>query len=200
MRFRMAAASAAFALSLGLAACEQPVTSVSNNVAQAAERIPDEPGVANIGNAVAEVPNAPSSPQEFVVQLAASDQFEILSGQLAMQKGQSDAVKGMGEMLVEEHRKSSEELKAVLAASNAPVQLPSGLTPELQARLQALQGVNGAEFDRRWLAEQIAAHQQTYALLNGFLGASEPSALKTHAAKANGVIQKHLNELNQVRL
>lgn len=198
MRKALLVMGSALGLSLGVAACDQPGTTVSNNVAGTPDGGPDEPGVKNLGAAAAP-PSAPQTNADFVTALAASDLFEIEAGKLAQQKGQSSEVKGFGRMLQEEHRKSSEELKALLAKSNPPVTLPTTLPPDLQARLQQLQGLTGEQFDQRWMAEQKASHQETLALLNGYLAVAEPGPLKDHAAKATGTVQKHLNEFNQGR-
>lgn len=198
MRKALLVLGSTLGLTLGLTGCQQPGTTVSNNVAGTPDGGPDEPGVENLGAAAAPTPD-PQSPAQFVTALAASDLFEIEAGKLAQEKGQSAQVKGFGEMLVEEHSKSSEELKALLARSNPPVAPPTALPADLQARLQQLGGLSGDEFDRRWMAEQTASHQQTLALLNGYLATAEPGPLKDHAAKATGTVQKHLNEFNQGR-
>ena len=198
MRKALLVMGSSLGLSLGVAACDQPGTTVSNNVAGTPDGGPDEPGVENLGAAAAP-PSAPQTNADFVTALAASDLFEIEAGKLAQQKGQSAEVKGLGRMLQEEHRRSSEELKALLAKSNPPVTPPTTLPPDLQARLQQLQGLTGEQFDQRWMAEQKASHQETLALLNGYLAVAEPGRLKDHAAKATGTVQKHLNKFNQGR-
>lgn len=196
MHLKIMAVGSVLALSLGTAACQQPTTGVTNNVAGSPEEFPDEPGVENMGSAAVPA-GAPQTPAAYVTAITASDLFEIQSGQLAKQKGQSDRVKSLGSMLVDEHTKSSNELKAVLAQSNPPVTPPTSLPADMQARLQSLQGLSGEQFDQRWLAEQTVAHQQTLAAVNGFLAQAEPGPLKDHASKATGVIQKHLNELTR---
>jgi putative membrane protein len=195
MNNRLAASGAVLALLLGVAACEQPGTTVSNNVAGTPDGGADEPGVQNLGAAAGQ-----AVPTDLVTALAASDMFEIEAGKLAQAKGQDAAIKGLGGMLVEEHTKASNELKALLAQSNPPISPPTTLPPELQTKLQQLGGLSGAEFDRRWLAEQTASHQQTLTKVNAFLAAAQPGPLKDHAAKATGIIQKHLNEFNHTSL
>lgn len=198
---RLTLVAATGTLTLALAGCDQPGTTVSNNVAQADEAIPDEPGVANLpGSNLASGAPMPMDAQQAVTAMAGSDLFEIASGRLAQEKGQSSEVKSLGAMLVEEHGKAAEEMKAMLANANLPVQLPAAPPPELQARLDALRGLEGAEFDRRWLSEQVAAHQQALTNVNGFLAGAQPGPLKTHAAKVTGIVQKHLNQLGQTQL
>ena len=198
MRTAFLVLGSALGLSLGLTACEQPGTTVTNNVAGTPDGGADEPGVENL--AASDVArSAPQSPAQFVTAIAASDRFEIESGNLAQQKGQSDRVKDLGKMLAEEHTELSNELKARLAKSSPPVTTPIDLPPDLRARLQQLESLSGEQFDQRWMAEQTASHQQTLALLNGYLAVAEPGPLKDHAAKATGTVQKHLYELNQSR-
>jgi putative membrane protein len=187
----------AVALALGAAACKQEGTSVSANQPQTELAVSDEPGVANLGGNAA-VAGAPMTAQQFAETAAGSDLFEIQSGKLAQAKGSSSAVKGFGEMLVEEHTKSSTELKA--AAAKVPgIALPVVPPPELQAKLDALKGLSGEAFDRQFIADQTASHQQTLAALNAYAATGDAPPLKEFASKATGVVQKHLNELGQIR-
>ena len=188
--------AAAVALALGAAACKQPTTTVSNNVSGSTDQT-DEPGVANLGAAAAPG-GMQMNAQQFAETAAGSDLFEIATGKLAQQKGSSAAVKRFGGMLVAEHTKSSNELKA--AAAKVPgLALPVVPPPELQARIDALQGLSGEAFDRQFLADQTASHQQTLTAVNAYAATGDAEPLKEHAAKSTGIIQKHLNELNQLQ-
>ena len=55
---------------------------------------------------------APSTPG-FVQNAATSDMYEIEAGKIAIQKAQSDTVKTFGQMMVDAHSKTTEELKDV---------------------------------------------------------------------------------------
>jgi putative membrane protein len=190
---RIATLALVTSLSVGVVACKQEQTTAANNVAGTPDGGPDEPGVANLGAAAAPAVNA----QQFAETAAGSDLFEIESGKLAQQKGQSDAVKSFGAMLVDEHTKSSSELKA--AAAKVPgIALPVVPPPELQAKLDGMKSLQGEAFDRQFITEQTASHQQTLAALNAYAGNGDAPPLKEFASRATGVVQKHLNELNQL--
>jgi len=192
---RFAVLASMAALSLAAAACKESGTTASQNEPQAAElNTPDDPGVANMA---APAGTAVAAPQ-FAAQAAGSDLFEIASGKLAQQKGESIGVKEFGEQLVSEHSQSSTELKAALANVRPPVALPSAPPAELQAKLQALQGLSGDQFDQRFIADQIASHQQTLAAVNGYVATGDNPALRDWARKTTGVIQKHLQQLNRM--
>lgn len=193
---RLMSLAAVAALALGAAACKQEGTTVSNNVSGSTDQT-DEPGVANLG-ANAAPGGMRMNAQQFAEAAAGSDLFEIATGKLAQQKGLSAAVKSLGATLVDEHTKASNELKA--AAAKVPgVALPVVPPPALQARIDALKGLQGEAFDRQFLADQIASHQQTLTALNAYAATGEAQPLKEHAAKATGVVQQHLNELNRMQ-
>lgn len=185
----------AAAATLGLAACQQPTTTASQNQPQTQLDVPDEPGVDNLGAAAASgVPTA----AVFAETAAGSNLFEISSGKLGEEKGASGDVRGFGAMLAAEHEKSMNELKAALAGMQPQVMLPSSPPPELQAKLQALQGLSGEAFDRQFIADQIAVHQQSLTALNAYVAGGDNAALRNWASRATGVVQKHLQQLNRM--
>lgn len=185
----------ALVVALAASACSQESTTASSNQPQTDIAISDEPGVANMGAKAAAT--APMTAQQFAETAAGSDLFEIETGKLAQQKGSSAAVKDFGEMLVTEHTKSSTELKA--AAAKVPgVALPVVPPAELQAKFDALKGLSGDAFDRQFIVDQTAAHQQTLATLNAYAAGGDAQPLKEFASRATGVVQKHLNELGQL--
>jgi len=196
-RFVMLASVAA--LTLAATACKESTTTVSQNEPQAAEmNTPDDPPVANLGAGAGAPAGAVTTAAQFAALAAGSDQFEIASGKLAQAKGGSSSVKNFGEQLVEEHTKSSTELKAALAGVRPPVPLPTAPPIELQTKLQSLGTLSGDAFDRQFVADQIASHQQTLAAINAYIATGDNPALRDWARKATGVVQKHLQQLNRM--
>lgn len=182
------------ALTLGTAACKESGTTASQNQPQAAElNVADEPGVENMPASAA----APA-PAAFAATAAGSDLFEIAADKLAQAKGASASVKSFGAELVDEHGKSSAELKAALAKVQPPIALPTAPPPDLQAKLQALQGLSGDAFDKQFIADQIASHQQALAAVNGYIASGDNPALREWARRATGMVQKHLQQLNRM--
>ncbi|WP_300975328.1 DUF4142 domain-containing protein [Sphingomonas sp. LHG3406-1] len=193
-RFLIAAAIG----TLALGACKQSRTSVSNNQTQG---MTDEAPVDNlaVGGTDANLTGAAAATadQVYVQNAAASDMFEIQTSQLALDKASLPAAKTYAQMMIDEHGKSSTELKA--AAAQAGIVVPAALPPEMQARVDALRGLSGADFDRQYLADQRAGHQDTLAKVNSYLAAAPAGPLKDHAARVTGVVQKHLNSLEKIK-
>lgn len=182
---------------LTLAACKQSETSVSNDQTQG---MTDEAQIDNLGGgamANGNMMGAAGPDQTYVTNAAASDMFEIETSRLALDKATVPSLKTYAQMMVDEHGKSSTELKTAAAA--AGIAVPAALPPEQQDKLDALRGLSGAAFDRQYLADQRAGHQETLAKVNSYLASAAPGPLKDHASKLTGVVQKHLNSLEKIK-
>lgn len=181
---------------LALSACKESGTSISNNQTQGQT---DEAAIdnsANMGGAMGMEANA-SADAAYVQNAAASDLFEIETSRLALDKATLPAAKTFAQMMIDEHGKSSAELKA--AAGQAGVPVPTALPADKQAKVDALRTLSGAEFDRQYLADQRSGHQETLAKVNNYLAAAPAGPLKDHASKVSGVVQKHLNSLEKIK-
>ena len=181
---------------LALSACKQSGTTVSNNQTQG---MTDE---AVIDNSAAMDSNMgmaanTSADQAYVQNAAASDMFEIESSRLALDKATVPALKTYAQMMIDEHTKSTNELKPAAQAAGIPG--PSALPADKQAKIDTLGRLSGAEFDRQYLADQRSGHQETLAKVNSYLAAAPAGPLKDHAAKVTGVVQKHLNSLEKIK-
>ena len=181
---------------LSLTACKQQGTSISNNQTQGQT---DEAMVENAPTMDSNMGAAAtgSADQVYVQNAAASDMFEIETSKLALDKAALPSIKTFAQMMIDEHGKSTTELKA--AAGQAGIPVPTALPADLQTKLDALRPLSGAAFDRQYLADQRAGHQDTLAKVNGYLAAAPAGPLKDHAAKVTGVVQKHLNSLEKIK-
>src|SRR3954465_13972328 len=88
--------------------------------------------------------SAPSA-QEFVNKVAISDMFEIQSSQLALAKQADADTKPFAEKMVQDHQKTSSELKALV--DGGKVTLPTALDSQHQKMLDELKAKNGKDFD-----------------------------------------------------
>ena len=191
---KLLAATAVAALSL--AACKQEGTSISNNQTQG---MTDEAMVDNNLNANGNMGMAANASVDatYVQKAAASDMFEVETSRLALDKAAKPSVKTYAQMMIDEHGKSTTELKA--AAGQAGIAVPAALPADKQAKVDALRGLSGAQFDRQYLADQRSGHQETLAKVNAYLAAAPAGPLKDHASKITGVVQKHLNSLEKIK-
>jgi len=129
----------------------------------------------------------------FLPKAAAGNRFEIVTGQLAQQRAQSDAVKALGAMFVTDHTAALQQVTQV--AATLGISLPAGLDPMQQAIVDRLQTLSGAEFDAAWLHAQIQAHRMALRLHLRAAIRGENDAVRTLGQNALPVITKHLGEL-----
>lgn len=130
--------------------------------------------------------------QEFATMAANSDMFEIQSSELALQKAQSAEVKEFAQKMINDHTIASRDLMA--AAEKDGVSVPAEMSTMHEAKVGALGDISGATFDAKYIEEQVAAHNQTLALMTGYAAGGE-GALKAHAAKTAPIIQMHLEHI-----
>lgn len=134
-----------------------------------------------------------ANPIEYANLVAANDRFEIESAERALATSENAEVQALARSIIADHRRSTELLRQAAAQAQPPVTtLLTDYTAEQQAKLDGLNGLSGTEFDRRFLIDQIAAHEEAYALVNDYAQEGEDAAMRQHASTVAGPIQQHL--------
>jgi len=170
------------------AGCGQPAETGPTNGGDAVnETIADD----MTGNAGA--PEAATAGQDFVNAAAASDAFEIESSKLALDRGQSAAIKEFARDMIAAHTESTAKLKAAASGAQPALVPDPALTAEQQAKLSALGGKSGADFDTVYAAEQVAAHEKALAMLQAYADTGTIAPLKDFAAATAPVVKGHLD-------
>jgi putative membrane protein len=132
-----------------------------------------------------------NSADAFVTNAAISDMYEIEAGRLAAEKAKSPEVKAFGETMVKDHTTTSTRLKEVLASANLNMTPPTALDARRQGMVDNLKAASAEEFDKAYLDQQIAAHQETLTLMQSFAEDGDNEALKAFAAETAPKIQQH---------
>ena len=132
---------------------------------------------------------------DFVSEAAASDLFEIQSSQLAASKT-SGNVKTFANEMVADHTKTSSELKPLAEQVNAPA--PANMSSSQQSMLKKLQGLEGHDFERQYVDDQISAHKDAVSLFERYGKGGDNAALKAWAVKTLPALQHHLDMAQQL--
>ncbi len=140
---------------------------------------------------------APSTP-DFVSDVAMSNLYEIEAGQLASEKGQSEAVKAFGRRMVEAHGKASEDLKAIVQTENLKVELPAKLGKRQQGMIDKLNRVKPEDFDKAYAQQQVRVHKRVAELFDDYAEAGDNPALKEFAANALLTIKQHREQAKKL--
>jgi putative membrane protein len=136
----------------------------------------------------------------YLAQAASSDQFEIQSGQLALQASQNLAVRNFANMIIADHTRSTQMLTAAAQSAGVPVPPPTLLPPQ-QAMLDQLRSAGaGPAFDAAFKDAQINAHQQALALHQNYATGGDVPALRATAGQIVPVVQTHLQQAQMLNL
>jgi putative membrane protein len=130
--------------------------------------------------------------EQFAEKVAVSDMFEIESGKLAQQKGKNAEVKKFGEQMVQDHTKTTTELKELINSGKVKATPPSAMDNEHQDKLKQLQSTSGDQFDSAYASAQVKAHEEAVTLFRNYSTSGENAELKNWAAKTLPALQQHL--------
>jgi putative membrane protein len=122
-----------------------------------------------------------SAEVDFVTRAANSNLFAIEESRLALDRTRAPELKTFARQLLDDHKTAEAELQAAAKGSGATI--PTALDQEHQARLKALRGKSGADFDKAYIADQGENHSNALTLYGDYMlwGANEklhPLAIK----------------------
>jgi putative membrane protein len=140
---------------------------------------------------------APSA-SDFAQKVAMSDMYEVEAGKIANQKGQSPQVKGFGQMMVEAHSKTTEDLKSITANEKLKVDLPTKFDSKHQKLIDDLAAASDADFDKTYAKQQVDGHEDAVKLFESYAKDGDNASLKQFAQKMLPVIQDHLTEAKKL--
>jgi putative membrane protein len=129
----------------------------------------------------------------FVTAAATSDMYEVAAGKIALQRSQSAAVKNFAQQMVDAHTKTTETLKGIIAANNIQVTPPAHVDSRRQGMLDNLRGASAADFDHRYISQQIAAHKEADILMRGYAKDGDNSKIQAFAADTDKHVKMHLS-------
>jgi putative membrane protein len=145
-------------------------------------------------------PASTVSSKAFVTKAAQSDMFEIQSSQLVDQSGVKDAsTKSFAQKMIEDHTKTSNELKQTLRDNKAEQNLPSSMSKSQQKMLNRLKGLRGEALGAQYRRDQLDVHQKAVNLFQAYANTGDNEALKAWAAKTLPALEQHLQMAKQLR-
>lgn len=145
-------------------------------------------GALTVSGAMAQTKQADKVSQKFISSAIQGDIAEVDVGKLAQEKGQSDAVKQYGAMLVKDH--GEHQAKAEEVASQLGVTPPTGSGLGSKATYAKLKILSGASFDRSFAKTMVKDHQED---IKEYRKESSKSDAAGKLAKDTlPILQKHL--------
>jgi len=129
------------------------------------------------------------SDKKFVDEAAQVGMAEVKLGQLATEKASSEDVKKFGQMMVDDHTKANDELKAF--AQKKMVDLPTDLGKH-QKTYDKLSKLSGSDFDKEYMEAMVKDHKEDVSEFEKQAARGQDSELKAWAAKTLPTLQMHL--------
>jgi putative membrane protein len=133
---------------------------------------------------------ASTADQTFLQDAIRGNLAEVEMGQLAQQKGRSDAVKSYGRMLVTDHTANNE--KATQLAEQSAIPAPSQPSAKQKADYEMLSKLSGAAFDRQFAKMMVMDHKKDIGMFKRE-AAKKNDPLAQYASDTLPVLQKHLD-------
>ena len=185
---------------IGLIACGGDT---SNTVANANKVVVNtaEKAINTAGNAANTIANTitsatTSKPADFANDAAQGGMAEVELGKLAISKSQNAEIKKFGQMMVDDHTKANNELKALAAKKNLTLPADIGSHKSTKDKLSAL---SGADFDKAYVNEMVSDHEGDLAAFQKQADNGTDPEIKAFAAKVVPVIKKHLDAIKAIQ-
>ena len=135
----------------------------------------------------------PKSTAGFVKAAAMSDMYEIAAAKIALHRSQSDEVRQFAQRMIHDHTQSTDALKHALAQTNLGVMPPDHFDNRHQGMIDDLRAAYDKDFDRRYMDQQVAAHEEARTLLKGYAGSGDNPEIKHFAGKILPTVEMHLS-------
>ncbi|GLK69644.1 DUF4142 domain-containing protein [Hansschlegelia plantiphila] len=137
------------------------------------------------------------STEDFVMQAAQSDKFEIRSSELAAAKG-DEATKTFAAQMIDAHKKTTEELTALVGSDAPKVSLPTDMSSGQVSMLDDLKGRSGGDLSDQYVDDQVSAHKDAVSLFQRYADGGDNPKLKAWAAQTLPALQHHLEMAQQL--
>jgi putative membrane protein len=141
---------------------------------------------------------APST-QDFVTEAAISDMFEIESSKLAQSKAQDASIKTFAGKMIEDHTKTTTELKGLLDGGKVKATAPAEMDSAHKSKLDKLGKLNGKDFDKQYASDQQSAHKDAVSLFDRYAKGGDNADLKAWAGKTEPHLKMHLDMANGLK-
>jgi putative membrane protein len=134
-----------------------------------------------------------SSLQGFVTGAAISDMYEVEAGKIAEQRSSNPDVKAFAQKMVQAHTATTAQLKSILASMKNQPAAPAHLDDRRQGLIDNLRGASAADFDARYMSQQVDAHKEALSLMKGYAKDGDNPSVKSFAAETAPKVQDHLS-------
>lgn len=129
----------------------------------------------------------------YVSNAAEGDMYEIQAAEIALERTQNADIRALAQMIRDDHTAASQAMAPLAQAAGQTI--PTELDERRQGLLDNLRGADMNEFDRVWLEQQVAAHNEAITLHEGFSDNEDHPELAAHAGSVVEPVRRHLERV-----
>lgn len=134
---------------------------------------------------------------KFATEAANGGMAEVEFARVALTKTTNTAIKDFANMMLNDHGKANEELKAIATDKN--ITLPTAIDDEHQKKLDKLNEKTGRDFDKEYADAMVNGHQKMLDLMKKESEKGHDPELRAFATKTIPVVQSHLDLIKKIR-
>jgi len=140
--------------------------------------------------------SAQQADQPFATKAATAGMEEVRLGQLAQQRGSSEAVKEFGKRMEVDHTKAGDQLRSIAQKDN--MSLPGDLTHADQSTVDRLSKLSGDAFDKAFAHQMLEDHEGAVALFRREASSGQNPDMKRFAADTLPTLEDHLSHAREL--
>lgn len=195
MKAALHATAAVIALA-ALTACNKPASKPEASTEPAPVTAAQDAVGAAVGQTSAATLGA-NDTDAFVSNASQSDMYEIEAAKLAQTRSKNAGVVAFAKMMVVQHTAMTNQMKPLIMAAN---KTPAAtLDQRRQGLLDNLKTATDAAFDKTYVDQQVAAHQEALTLMKGYAEHGDDAGLKGGAGKSVPKIESHLADAQKLQ-
>jgi len=117
-------------------------------------------------------------------------------GKLAAQKASRDDIKQLGQKIVDDRAKASDQLKDVASKENIPI--AEALDSKRQSRVDKISKLSGEDFDKAYVKEELKDHEAEVRDFSAEAQSGADSNLKAFASNMLPTLQQELDQVKNL--
>jgi putative membrane protein len=133
---------------------------------------------------------------EFAVEAADAGMLEVQAGSLALSKASSTKVKEFAQMMIDDHTKANEELKALATGKN--ITLPSAISDKHKKKYDDLAEKSGTDFDKAYADMMVKDHKDAVDMFKKAADKCKDQQIKAWAAEKIPALEQHLSTAENI--
>lgn len=136
--------------------------------------------------------------KSFVKQAMVSNQFEIESSKLALEKATDPQLQQFAKQMIDEHQAVGKKLKETLQKAKVEAPDKQALDQKHEGMIEKLEKAKGPEFNRSYRQMQVQAHESAVNLFQSYAEGGDNKQLQQFAAATLPNLKKHLQQIESI--